>query len=378
MFVALLIFVGIYLLFRMVRPEDFLNPEGFASMMDYLSVMSQPSSPLLPTTWIWETLRPYITGYGFEQLPLFLGLLVSSALVAFRLAGHYHQAAHFMGYSRAFEARGARLSRSRIIGLWTRVLNRFLDRTTARIVIKETLLMARDWGRLSQLLLLLALVLVYLYNFTRLPSLESVEITRMLKNAVAFLNIGLAGFVLSSLGVRFLFPAISAEGRAFWILKKSPVGLRRILWIKFFFYLVPMLALGLFLVVMTNRLLGMGAFMSLVSTVTMAFLTVGLTSLSIGMGVLYADLKQVDANRAFSGFGGLLTMIYGALAVAAVILLEAFPVYRVLTAGYHHHMVTTMDYTAIVCCFVLALGVAMALIVCPLWAGLNQITELEI
>ncbi len=376
-FVALLIFVGIYLLFRMVRPEDFLNPEGFASMMDYLSVMSQPSSPLLPTTWIWETLRPYITGYGFEELPLFLGLLVSSALVAFRLAGHNHQAAHFVGYSRAFEARGARLSRSRIIGLLTRVLKRFLDRTTARLVIKETLLMARDWGRLSQLLLLLALILVYLYNFTRLPSLESAEITQMLKNAIAFLNIGLAGFVLSSLGVRFLFPAISAEGRAFWILKKSPVGLRRILWVKFFFYLVPMLVLGLFLVVMTNRLLGMGTFMSLVSTVTMAFLTVGLTSLSIGMGVLYADLKQVDANRAFSGFGGLLTMIYGALAVAAVILLEAFPVYRVLTAGFHRHMVTTMDYTVIVCCFTLALGVAMTLIVCPLWAGLNQITELE-
>ena len=238
-FVALLIFVGIYLLFRMVRPEDFLNPEGFASMMDYLSVMSESSSPLLPTTWIWETMRPYITGYGFEEFPLFLGLLVASALMAFRLAGHNHQMNHFYGYSRAFEARGARLSRSRFIELLTRVLNRFLDRATARLVIKETLLMARDWGRLSQLLLLLALILVYLYNFTRLPSLDSAEITRMLKNAVAFLNIGLAGFVLSSLGVRFLFPAISSEGRAFWILKKSPVSLRRILWVKFCFYLVP-------------------------------------------------------------------------------------------------------------------------------------------
>jgi ABC-2 type transport system permease protein len=377
-FVALLIFVGIYLLFRMVRPEDFLNPEGFASMMDYLSVMSESSSPLLPTTWIWETLRPYITGYGFEEIPLFLALLVSSAIMAFRLAGHNHQAVHFLGYSRAFEARGARLSKSRIIGLLTRVLNRFLDQATARLVIKETLLMARDWGRLSQLLLLLALVLVYLYNFTRLPSLETAEITQILKNAIAFLNIGLAGFVLSSLGVRFLFPAISAEGRAFWILKKSPIGLRRILWVKFFFYLVPMLILGLFLVVMTNRVLGMGLFISLVSTVTMAFLTVGLTSLSIGMGVLYADLKQVDANRAFSGFGGLLTMIYGALAVAAVILLEAFPVYRVLTAGYHRHLFTTMDYTVMACCFTLALGVAMTLIVCPLWAGLNQITKMEL
>lgn len=377
-FVALLIFVGVYLLFRMVRPEDFLNPEGFASMMDYLSIMSESSSPLLPTTWIMEILRPYITGYGYENILLFLGLLVTGAAMAFRLAGHNHQAVHFSGYSKAFEARGARLSRSRTIGMMEKILARFLDQATVRLVIKETLLMARDWGRLSQLLLLLALILVYLYNFTRLPSLESPEVTLVLKNAIAFLNIGLAGFVLSSLGVRFLFPAISAEGRAFWILKKSPIALRRILWVKFSFYLVPMLVLGLFLVVMTNRLLGIEGFISVLSTVTMAFLTVGITSLSVGMGVLHADLKISDANRAFSGFGGLLTMIYSALSVASVILLQAFPVYRIVTAGYLHHVLSWKEYSIIVLCMCLSLGVALALIVCPLRAGLEKINELEL
>ncbi len=106
-FVGLLIFVGIYLLFRMMRPEDFLNPEGFASIMDYLSTMSEPSSPLLPTTWLLGLLRPYITGYGFEEIPLFFGLLILGAVVAFRLAGHNHEAIHFQGYSRAAESRGA-------------------------------------------------------------------------------------------------------------------------------------------------------------------------------------------------------------------------------------------------------------------------------
>ena len=110
-----------------------------------------------------------------------------------------------------------------------------MDRPTVHLVIKETLLMARDWGRLSQLFLLLALILVYLYNFSVLPTLDSPDLAMFLKSTIAFLNIGLAGFVLSSLGVRFLFPAISGEGRAFWILKGSPIGLRKILWVKFFF-----------------------------------------------------------------------------------------------------------------------------------------------
>lgn len=377
-FVGILIFIGIYLLFRMMRPEEFLNPEGFASVMDYLSIMSESSTPFLPSTWLMNALRPYITGYGFEDILFYLALLILGAVASFRLAGHNHQAVHFFGYSKAVESKGARLSKSRTLSVLSIILHRLFSRTTARLVIKETLLMARDWGRLSQLLLLLALIMVYLYNFSVLPSLESPEATMVLKNTIAFLNIGLAGYVLSSLGVRFLFPAISSEGRAFWILKGAPVPLRRILWVKFCFYLVPMSLLGLFLVVMTNRLLGLGLFIFAVSTVTMTFLTVGITSLSIGMGVLYADFKEVDPNRAFTGFGGLLTMIYAALAVAAVILLEALPVYRIVAADYYRTGLSSLDYVVIASGFAGALAVTAVLIVMPLRAGLNRISELEI
>jgi ABC-2 type transport system permease protein len=376
---AILIFISVYLLFRMMRPEEFLNPEGFASAMDYLSLMSEPSSPLLPTTWIVEMLRPYITGHGFQDRLFYLALLLSTAVVSFRLVGHYHEAAHFAGYSKALESRGARLSRSRFTELLERALLRFFDAPTARLALKETLLMARDSGRISQLLLLIALIIVYLYNFKALPSLDSKSATFFLKNIIAFLNIGLAGFVLSSLGVRFLFPAISSEGRAFWILKGSPVGLTRVLWVKFVFYLVPMMLLGLFLVTATNYLLKLGTFMQVVSTVTVTLITVGITSLSIGMGVLHADFKEVDSNRLLTGFGALLTMLYGGLAIAAIVLLEAYPLYRILIkAQFLGHALRTIDYLLIGACFAGALAVAAVLIVRPLRLGLKRIEELEL
>jgi ABC-2 type transport system permease protein len=376
--VGILVFIGVYLIFRMIRPEEFLNPEGFASVMDYLSIMSESSSPFLPTTWLMFVLKPYITGYGHDQIPYFLALLVLAALAAFRLAGHNHELVHFVGYSKAMESKGARLSKSRTVAAFSRVLNAVLDPPTSRLVIKETLLMARDWGRLSQLLLLLALILVYLYNFSVIPSLDSPEATMGLKSIVAFLNIGLAGFVLASLGVRFLFPAISSEGRAFWILKGSPIALRRILWVKFFFYLVPMLILGLLLVIATNWLLGLGTFMFVLCTATVALLTMGITSLSIGMGVLYADFKETDPNQAFAGFGGLLTMLYAALGVAAVILLEAYPVYKYLLAQFFHKSLRVQDYFFMGAWFMGALVVAIFLMIQPMRSGLKHITRLEI
>jgi len=375
---GLLLFVGIYLLFRMLRPEELLNPEGFASAMDYFSIVSEPSSPLLPTSWIVEMLRPYLTGYGFEHRMFFLVLLVTAATAAFRLVGHYHESAHFVAYTKAFEAKGARLSRNRLIGFMEKVLRRFLDRPTAGLVCKETLLVVRDSSRISQMLLLIALIVVYLYNFSVLPSLDSAMATFFLKNGVAFLNIGLAGFVLASLGVRFLFPAVSSEGRAFWILKGAPIGLRKVFWVKFAFYLAPMVFLGLFLVMATNRLLGLDSFMFIVSTVTVLLLTAGLTALSMGMGVLYADFNDVDPARAVTSSGALLTMVYAGLAVAAVIILEVFPVYRVLTSQYFGRGMGLLDYLLIGACFAGALAITVALIVKPLRMGLNRITELEI
>jgi ABC-2 type transport system permease protein len=377
-FVGLLTFAGLYLAFRMMRPEEFMNPEGFASMMDYLSTMGEPSSPLLPSSWILELLRPYISGFGHEHRLYYSALIIASAFLAFRLVGHYHEAVYFSGYSRAQEGRGARLSRSRTTALLNRTFERFFAPATTRLIMKELLLMARDSGRLGQLLLLGALIIVYLYNFSVLPSLDSPTATFFLKNFIAFINIGLAGFVLSSLGVRFIFPAISSEGRAFWILKGAPMTLRKALWIKFCLYLAPMLFLGLFLAIATNTLLKLDAFVFVVSTLTVAGLTVGVTSLSIAMGVFYADFQEVDPNRLFTGVGALLTMVYAGLAVAAAVALEAYPVYRVLVARHFGRPMGPIEIAGVVGCFAGALAVIVLLAVKPMAKALRRIGDLEI
>ena len=47
------------------------------------------------------------------------------------------------------------------------------------------------------------------------------------KKLIAFLNLVLAGLVIASVSVRFVFPSISLEGRAFWIAKTTPLADRR-------------------------------------------------------------------------------------------------------------------------------------------------------
>ena len=80
----------------------------------------------------------------------------------------------------------------------------------------------------------------------------------VVKNAYAFVNLAMAAFVLSAVAVRFVFPAVSAEGPAFWIVRTSPVPMRAFLWSKFWTGLVPVLVLAEALTVASNQLPGRG------------------------------------------------------------------------------------------------------------------------
>ena len=78
-----------------------------------------------------------------------------------------------------------------------------------------------------------ALVLLYLYNFRTLDLERIPYMSGFLKNVYALVNLAMAGFVLATVAVRFVFPAVSAEGAAFWIVRTSPISLRDFLWSKF-------------------------------------------------------------------------------------------------------------------------------------------------
>ena len=135
------------------------------------------------------------------------------------------------------------------------------------LLIKDLKVFLRDVSQWSQLLLLLALMLVYLYNFRVLDLDRIPYMSGFLKNVYAFLNLAMAGFVMSTVTVRFVFPAVSAEGAAFWIIRTAPISLRDFLWSKFWTGLVPMLILTESLIVAGNELLGVDPFLKRMSAV---------------------------------------------------------------------------------------------------------------
>lgn len=377
MFLVIFLVVGLYLLFRFLRPERLVDPDAFFSVMQYLGELKTADSPYLPTHWFTETLWPQLTGAGGRNHLFNIALIWTTALALVVINIWVAQAVYFDGFSKSQEAKRRRMGGNVALNLLTKLFGKPLGPDLATVVDKDIRTFFRDNTQWSQLLLLGALVVVYLYNFSVLPLDKSPMKLEFLQNQIAFLNMGLAGFVLSAVSVRFIFPAVSSEGGAFWIIRSSPISIRRFLWGKFAFYLFPMLILAEVLIIMTNYLLDVTPFMMILSSVTMFLAIFGIVALGIGFGALYPNFKYQNIAQVATGFGGVMYMIFCAIFIALIIVLEAGPVYIMFMADVRGVAVSAMQWLFIVLSFLVVLAINVLAVYKPMKMGLEALVEYE-
>lgn len=349
--IAVLAAGGVVLLFRLVRPEQLARPEGFRSLVDFIAVLRGPTSPLLPSEWLQRSVMGFLTGDA-DWLALYL--LWSTAAAAIVLGALLHRTLYAQGFSKAQEST-ARWARAGVVQRIAMRALASLGTQRRELVLKEVRLFFRDTTQWSQLILLGVLVVVYVFNIKYLP-LRGEGITFFLINVVPFLNLVLAGFVLASIAARFIFPAVSLEGRTLWLLRSSPLVMRDLLWAKFWVGALPLLALAIAIVGITDYLLQVSTFMFLVSVFTITFMTFAIAGLAIGFGTLFPQFETENAAQIPTSFGGLLFMMASIGVIGATIVLEARPVYGYLSARAFNQPVSPLE-------MILGFGAAAALCV---------------
>ncbi len=364
------LFVALYVAVRLLRPEQLVDPEAFETLFAYVEALRAPALPILPSQWAAEAVEAALRGRT-AAAALGLGLLAGFAGSLGALLVPAAHRLYFAGFSRSQTA-PARFRR-RFRGL-PRAVRR--PGPTAALAEKEIRTLLRDPGQGTQLFLIAALLVIYLYNFGVLPLERSPIQTALLQNLLAFLNLGLALFVLTAVTARFAYPAVSREGEAFWIVKSAPLSLPAFLRIKCAIYAVPLLVLTEILIVGTNLLLRVSPFMMGLSALTVLCTVPGIVALGIGLGAAYPDFKAENPGQAATSFGGLLFMVLAAAFIAAVLLLLAGPVHRIVLAGLHGVPLTpgVRLWAACACGAVLLLGgLAVAL---PLSFGARRLARM--
>jgi ABC-2 type transport system permease protein len=246
------------------------------------------------------------------------------------------------------------------------------------LAVKDIRTFFRDTTQWSQLILLAVLVVVYVYNIQVLPLYTGVEVGFFLVNVVSFLNLGLAGFVLAAIAARFLFPTVSLEGRTLWLLRSSPLELRRLVWSKYWVNVVPLLVVAVALTAGTNYILEVGPFVMTLSLVTITVMTFAIAALALGFGAMFPRFDTTNAADIPTGFGGLLFMMTAIGYLAAVIVLEAWPVYAVLQARIDGEALGTGAIVWLVAGLSGAAVLSVLAIWLPLRAAVRRIGTLEV
>lgn len=376
-FLGLFVFLLLILSFRLMRPEKFANPESLMSLMFYLKTIESSNSPWLPTTWLFDSLRESLS--GSIKSTLFHSALSWSCAITMAFATTWVSGTvYFNGLSKAQTAPRRFFPSLGVKGSGYEYFLKFLSGPARAFAMKEIKIFFRDQTQWSQVFLIVALIVIYLYNFSVLPLERSPIKMEYLQNLISFLNMGLAAFVLSAISVRFVFPAVSLEGDAFWIVKSSPLSIRTFLWIKFFVYVLPLLLLSELLIVVTNILLHVNPFIMVISVLTIFFMVPGIVSMGIGLGAIYPDFHSENPAQSATSLGGLIYMTLCIGFIGSVIVLEAGPVYNVFMTGLRRGSLTGFQWLWLVVSFASVLALCVLALFLPIRVGEKKISQSEL
>ena len=369
-----LVFAGsIVLLLRFIQPERLLRVESLPDVTGFFATLQSPITPLLPSFWAGETLFASLAG-GRDLLHA--GALWTTACAFTLMLSAASERWYFAGFSKSQEARKARFNQLRVLD----TLAAFLPMSVVRrnLLIKDLKVFLRDVTQWSQLLLLLALVVMYLYNFQVLDLDRIPYMAGFVKNFYAFLNLGLAGFVMATVAVRFVFPAVSSEGAAFWIIRTAPITYRDFLWSKFWSGVVPLLLMSLTLTIVANELLAVAPFLKAVTAAGITFMTFALVGLATGMGARYPRFSSDNATQVAGSPGGVAFMIGAVSYVISMVVLLGWPssVFLWRLSRLHVRPFRPDEIALIAVCFTAAAALSVVVFLYGMRSGVKALEEM--
>jgi ABC-2 type transport system permease protein len=355
--------IFIYIIFRLMRPEDLVNPDKYGHFIDYLSSLATPAAPYLPAAWASNLLSYYLLDREIDFLvaallcitPIALFFLGEWAMERWFLSGFTKSQESFGGYRKFF------------------TFGKYNSSTLQWIFRKEAKLFLRDSAEWSQLFMIAALVIVYLYNFKALPVERSMFQEEYVTNLISFLNIGLTGFVVASLAARFVYPSIGAEGGSFYIIMSSPLSTSRYILYKYLFYVVPFTGLALILLVVSNRLINIEGPMWYISIITGLIITWTVLAMALGFGAIYADFKAENRAAALGGIGAILFLFTAIAFEMAIIFLGGAPVFRVMKSWLRKGVMPIDDLLTLIVWILVSLALSLFLSIFFIKKGINKL-----
>lgn len=365
LFLGVFLAVGLVMIFRLMQPEKLIDPIGLEQVNFYLDTLRIPSIRWSPATWASEGIAAF--GEGRPALNRTYSLwLWSGAIASIFLAFAVFKAFWWRARSggRGSEIVDATVKRRRY-------RRSKPSRFKCSLFYRDMILFNRDPGQWSQLIVIAALVIIYVFNFKNLPY----ELYGF-QYSMSFVSVAATGLILSALLARFGFPAVSTEGKAIWLLQTGPINWRRYLWQKYLFLVIPTMLIGGVLVLFSVRVLDAGTSLIMKCLLAESAIALGCTGLAVGLGAQRPRFDMKDAAMVAVSSTGLYYMITAIVFISVTVTLVVIPdLVRYLSLGYRWlQLIRNSDRTLvwlILCLF------TIGTVVVPMERGIRRLRKLS-
>lgn len=293
------------------------NPEELErfSVSRLVPGLQLASNPLLPSWWMAEGILAF-TRHEWLRGGLLLALLTTSAVTAGILVEFVGGLTYYEAWQRAIASQARARRAARLFDFLHRLFF-FLPADVRAMAVKDIRVFLRDPTQWSQALVFFGLLGLF---FNSLTPERYAFLPDAFQPMVAFLNVFSVSAVTCSMGSRFVYPQLSLEGQAFWILGLSPTSATRLIVSKFAMSAVGMVLVSGGLVAVSSLRLGVPPDVMAVTVAIMSAIALGTCAMAVGLGAMFLDLRQSNPAAIVSGFGGTLNLVLGlALMLAAIL-----------------------------------------------------------
>ena len=115
--------------------------------------------------------------------------------------------------------------------------------------------------------------------------------------------------------------------------------------------------------------------MMVLSVVTIFFIVPGIVSMGLGLGAIYPDFQAENPAQSVTSLGGLIYMTLSVGFIAAVIVLEAGPVYYLFMSGLRGVGLRGLQWLWLVVSFSVVLMLCLIAVMIPMRMGEKKIIE---
>ncbi len=364
-------------LLRLLQPEKLASFNAQMEVFDMIQSLQAPQQEWMPNFWVVQTLTQLVKGELMESGKFCMALLWSTGLGITGLAVLLSRALYPESFSKSQEATRTVISSWGPVNRMISFVSRPFSSATRQIVMKDIRVFMRDTTQWSQLFLLAALVVIYIFNFRVMPLSRFPMNQFKIMNLLSFMNIGLAGFVVTALSARFVFPMVSQEGRAFWIIKSSPLSLKGFLWSKFLISAVPLVVIGEILILVTNYILEVSLTVWWISPITIAVMTMAICGMGVGLGARFPRFHIENPTKVATSFGGVIYMILTMSVIGLVVILEATPTYMYFMSEFRGVPLTGEQIAVITGLFAVIFIILLLATLIPMKIGLRWLENME-